>query len=79
MSLMALPSLIIGLLPSYNNIGVLAPIILIISRIIQGLCTGGEYNSAAIYALESTEIRKGLVSGCMTASATLGLTMAAVA
>lgn len=77
MYLMAIPSFIITILPTYETIGILAPIILISVRILQGFCTGGEYNGAAIFALEhQSPQNRGLVSGMMTASSASGLLLA---
>ncbi len=79
MYLMAIPSLIITLVPTYETIGIFAPILLVTTRVIQGFCTGGEYNGAAIFALEhQPKERKGLVSGMMTASSASGLLLAAI-
>lgn len=50
--LMAIPTTLIGLLPSYQKIGIVAPIVLILCRLLQGLCAGGEYNGAAIFLIE---------------------------
>ncbi len=71
-SLMGVPTLIISLLPSYENIGIFAPIILIICRMLQGLCTGGEYNGAAIFALEHLKTKPGLISGLISGSCVVG-------
>ncbi|HCU07216.1 MAG TPA: hypothetical protein DIC42_06555 [Holosporales bacterium] len=71
-TLMGVPTLIISLLPSYEHIGILAPIILIICRMLQGLCTGGEYNGAAIFALEHLKTKPGLVSGLISGSCVVG-------
>jgi MFS family permease len=51
--LMALGSGMIGLLPTYNQIGVLAPILLVVARLIQGFSAGGEMGPATTYLLES--------------------------
>jgi MFS family permease len=50
--LMAVPSLIIELLPTYNQIGILAPFILICARLVQGLSLGAEIPSTATYIIE---------------------------
>ncbi len=79
MYLMAIPSLIITVLPTYETIGVLAPTLLISARVLQGFCTGGEYNGAAIFAIEHQQDgEKGLVSGMMTASSASGLLLATI-
>lgn len=79
MYLMAIPSLMITFVPTYEAIGIFAPILLICARILQGFCTGGEYNGAAIFALEHQKTEhKGLVSGMMTASSASGLLLATV-
>ncbi|MCP5322439.1 MAG: MFS transporter [Candidatus Paracaedibacteraceae bacterium] len=77
MYLMAIPSFIIMVVPTYATIGILAPVLLVSARILQGFCTGGEYNGAAIFALEHQEPeKKGIVSGMMTASSASGLLLA---
>lgn len=69
---MGVPTFIIGCLPSYQTIGILAPICLILCRLLQGLCTGGEYNGAAIFALEHLKKHPGLVGGFITGSCVVG-------
>ncbi len=56
--LMAFSTLLIGLLPTYDQIGVWAPILLLIARIIQGFSTGGEYAGAMVYIAESSPDNK---------------------
>ncbi|HAU0638588.1 TPA: MFS transporter, partial [Legionella pneumophila] len=50
--LMGLSSLFIGCLPAYNSIGILAPILLLIFRCVQGFAVSGEFNGSAIYLIE---------------------------
>jgi MHS family alpha-ketoglutarate permease-like MFS transporter len=62
-SLMAACSLIVALVPARSNIGVAAPIILIIARLVQGFATGGEYGTSATYMSEAaTREQRGFFS-----------------
>lgn len=62
-SLMAACSLIVALVPARSSIGVAAPIILIIARLVQGFATGGEYGTSATYMSEAaTRERRGFFS-----------------
>ena len=56
--LMALSTLFIALLPTYEQIGVWAPILLLVARMIQGFSTGGEYSGAMVYIAESSPDKK---------------------
>ncbi|MBP2077076.1 MHS family proline/betaine transporter-like MFS transporter [Oceanobacillus polygoni] len=56
--IMAFSTLLIGLLPTYDQIGIWAPILLLIARIIQGFSTGGEYAGAMVYIAESSPDNK---------------------
>ncbi len=69
---MGVPTLIIACLPTYATIGIAAPCILLLCRLMQGLCTGGEYNGAAIFALEHIKENPGLTSGLISASCVVG-------
>lgn len=55
---MALATLVLGLLPGYDAIGILAPILLIATRIVQGLAAGGEFGSAAAFLGEFSPARR---------------------
>jgi MFS family permease len=65
---------IVGMLPSYASIGVLAPVILISMRMLQGLALGGEYGGAATYVAEHAPPgRRGNFTSWIQTTATLGL------
>jgi len=64
----------IGLLPSYNAIGIAAPIILVLLRLLQGLALGGEYGGAAVYVAEhAPDHKRGFYTSFIQTTATLGL------
>ncbi|MEQ1888003.1 MAG: MFS transporter, partial [Alphaproteobacteria bacterium] len=64
----------IGLLPTYTQAGVAAPIMLIILRLVQGFALGGEYGGAAIYVAEHAPAKwRGLHTGAIQTSASFGL------
>ncbi len=74
MGLMGLSTFCVGLLPSYETIGVAAPIILILLRLLQGLALGGEYGGAATYVAEhAPNNKRGLYTSFIQTTATLGL------
>ena len=58
MLMMSIPTLCIGLLPTYNTIGLAAPIILVILRMFQGIALGGEFGSSCVYLFESVPENK---------------------
>ncbi|MBI1186614.1 MAG: MFS transporter [Alphaproteobacteria bacterium] len=74
MAIMGLSTFVVGLLPGYNEIGVAAPIILILMRLLQGLALGGEYGGAATYVAEhAPNEKRGLYTSWIQTTATLGL------
>ncbi len=74
MLLMGLSTFVVGLLPSYEAIGVAAPILLILMRLIQGMALGGEYGGAATYVAEHAPPgRRGFYTSFIQTTATLGL------
>ena len=74
MGLMGLSTFVVGVLPSYASIGVAAPILLILMRLVQGLALGGEYGGAATYVAEhAPNHKRGLYTSFIQTTATLGL------
>jgi MFS family permease len=79
MLLMGLSTFAVGLLPDYSQIGVAAPIILVLLRLLQGLALGGEYGGAATYVAEhAPEGKRGLYTSWIQTTATLGLFLSLV-
>jgi MFS family permease len=74
MGLMGLSTFAVGLLPSYATAGVIAPVILVLLRLVQGLALGGEYGGAATYVAEhAPDGKRGLYTSFIQTTATLGL------
>ncbi len=74
MLLMGLSTFVVGLLPSYEQIGIIAPIALVLMRLLQGLALGGEYGGAATYVAEHAPAnRRGLYTSFIQITATFGL------
>ena len=72
--IMGLSTFVVGLLPGYKSIGIAAPVILIIARLLQGLALGGEYGGAATYVAEhAPNGRRGFYTSWIQTTATLGL------
>ncbi|NBP69115.1 MAG: MFS transporter [Cytophagia bacterium] len=64
----------IGLVPSYSSIGLFAPLLVLLLRLIQGLALGGEYGGAATYVAEHAPIgQRGFYTSFIQTTATLGL------
>lgn len=72
--IMGLSTFLVGVLPSYDSIGMAAPTILIILRLLQGLALGGEYGGAATYVAEhAPHGKRGAYTSWIQTTATLGL------
>ncbi|MBS0271352.1 MAG: MFS transporter [Proteobacteria bacterium] len=75
--LMAISTIGIGFLPTYEMVGLLAPALLIFFRLLQGLSAGGEVNGVAIFGLEQTiETRQGFIGAVINSSAGIGAILA---
>jgi MFS family permease len=72
--IMGISTFVVGLLPSYETIGWLAPVTLIALRMLQGLALGGEYGGAVVYVAEhAPNGRRGYFTSWIQTTATLGL------
>ena len=77
--IMGVSTFLVGVLPSASQIGIAAPIILIILRMLQGLALGGEYGGAATYVAEhAPNGRRGYYTSWIQTTATLGLFLSLV-
>ncbi|PQZ96943.1 MFS transporter [Arthrobacter sp. MYb224] len=76
--LMVLGTAIIALMPGYDTIGMLAPLGLIVGRLVQGFSAGGEFGAATSYLLAQNKERKGFLGSFQFASQGLGALMAAI-
>ncbi|HET8747524.1 MAG TPA: MFS transporter [Ramlibacter sp.] len=76
---MGLSTFIVGLLPSYDAVGIAAPLMLVALRLVQGLALGGEYGGAATYVAEhAPHGRRGAYTAWIQTTATLGLLLSLV-
>jgi MFS family permease len=72
--LMAVPTLLIGALPTYASIGVLAPVLLTLLRVVQGVAIGGEVPGAWVFVSEHVPVqRKGLAVASLSGGLTFGI------
>jgi MFS family permease len=72
--IMGMSTFIVGVLPSYARIGIAAPVVLILLRLLQGLALGGEYGGAATYVAEhAPRGKRGAYTSWIQTTATLGL------
>ena len=77
--IMGLSTFLVGILPNYESIGVAAPVILILLRMLQGLALGGEYGGAAIYVAEHAPAnQRGYFTAFIQTTATLGLLLSLI-
>ncbi len=79
MLLMGLSTFVVGMLPSYEQIGIIAPVALVVMRLVQGLALGGEYGGAATYVAEHAPAgRRGFYTSFIQVTATFGLFLSLV-
>lgn len=72
-ALMGTATLLLGLLPTYAQIGVMAPVLLLLMRLAQGFSLGGEFTGSMVYTTEgSSPLMRGLVSSSTAAGTTMG-------
>jgi MFS family permease len=71
--IMGIGTACVGILPTYASVGILAPILLVTLRCVQGLAMGGEYGGAAIYVAEyADDNKRGAATGWIQMTATIG-------
>jgi MFS family permease len=73
MSMMGIASTLIGVLPTYAQIGVWAPVLLIVLRVLQGIAVGGEWGGAVLMSAEHATSRRGLWASFTNAGAPSGM------
>jgi MHS family proline/betaine transporter-like MFS transporter len=72
-ALMGGATLVLGLLPTYEQVGMLAPILLMLMRVLQGISLGGEFTGSMVYTTEAASpLVRGLVSSSTAAGTTMG-------
>ncbi len=79
-AMMALPTIALGLLPDYDAIGVMAPVLLVIIRLVQGVSVGGEFSSSVTYLVETApENARGLTGSWANVGSMSGMLLGSVA
>ncbi|MFB8369665.1 MFS transporter [Pseudarthrobacter sp. NPDC055928] len=80
LSIMGIATFLMGLLPTYQQVGIWAPILLVILRIFQGIAAGGEWGGGVLIISEnSSDQRRGLFSAFSQGGVTLGFVLASAA
>jgi len=79
-AMMAFPTIMLGLLPDYNSIGIAAPILLILVRLVQGLSVGGEFSSSVTYMVETApDDQRGRAGSWANVGSMLGMLLGSAA
>jgi MHS family proline/betaine transporter-like MFS transporter len=76
-ALMTIGTLMIAIMPGYAQIGIIAPIAILLARLVQGFAVGGEYGSATAFMVEHSPAKRGYVSSWLFASQGVSTVMAA--
>ena len=77
--IMGLSTFAVGLLPNYDSIGIAAPILLIVLRLLQGLAVGGEYGGAVVYVAEhAPKHRRGEFTSWIQTTGTIGFMLSLI-
>src|SRR5579864_4665863 len=75
--MMGAATFLVGCIPSYATWGILAPVLLVVMRVVQGLALGGEYGGAATYIAEhAPDGRRGFYTSWIQTTATMGIVFA---
>ncbi len=78
MSIMGVASTLIGVLPTYDVLGSLAPMALVVLRVLQGVAVGGEWGGAVLMSVEHARGRRGLWASFTSAGAPLGMVLSTI-
>jgi MFS family permease len=79
LTIMGLATFLVGLVPTYNQVGTWAPLLLVTLRLCQGIAVGGEWGGAVVMAAEHAPARyKGLLASCPQLGVPIGLILASV-
>ena len=71
---MAAPTFLVGLLPTYRQAGLIAPLLLVLLRLAQGLSVGGEYTTSGVFLVEQSEPKhRGFLGSFASLGATIGV------
>ena len=77
-TLMVIPTFLLGCLPTYQQVGIAAPVLLVVIRLVQGLSVGGEFSSSVTYLVETAEPgRRGLSGSWANTGSIFGMMMGA--
>ncbi|MFN8770332.1 MAG: MFS transporter [Neisseriaceae bacterium] len=75
---MVIPTVLVSIIPSYNSLGILAPVILVLLRILQGISAGGQFSGLITIAVEASIPKRSLFVGLVHAIAVLGSLIASL-